>query len=120
MASYFAGNEFVDLIDKLNICGCGNPKMVYRLIHVVMNEIRESSVRTDDHVGYYDYMIYQLNELEFLDHGSSIYGSWVTEKGEKLIEALDEMAKYDYEYQPFFEANQVLIIDEKGESNADY
>lgn len=107
---FFAPNEKVKLIDELSICGCGNPKMVYGLIHVVMKEIlKSSSVKVDDYVGYYDYMymIYQLNEQGFLEHGSSIYGSWVTEKGEKLIEALDEMAKYDYEYEDFFEANLV-------------
>lgn len=106
---FFAPNEKVKLIDELGICGCGNPKMVYRLIHVVMKEIHESSVRVDDYVGHYDYMIYQLNEQGFLEHGSSIYGSWVTEKGEKLIEALDEMAKYDYEYEDFYEANLVPV-----------
>lgn len=116
MAKYFTGNEFVKLIDELKICGCGNPEMVYRLIHVVMKEIRESGVRTDDYVGYYAYMIYQLNEQGFLDHGSGIYGSWVTEKGEKLIKALDEMAKYNYEYQDFFEAN-LIHVDEKGEND---
>lgn len=104
---FFAPNEKVELIDELNICGCGNPEMVYRLIHVVLKEILESRVRTDDEVGYYDYMIYQLNEKRFLEHEYSIYGSWVTEKGKKLIEALDEMAKYDYEYEDFFEANLV-------------
>lgn len=116
---FFAPNEKVKLIDELSICGCGNPKMVYGLIHVVMKEIlKSSSVKVDDYVGYYDYMymIYQLNEQGFLEHGSSIYGSWVTEKGEKLIEALDEMAKYDYEYEDFFEANLVLG-DTKGEND---
>lgn len=114
---FFAPNEKVKLIDELNICGCGNPKMVYRLIHVVMKDIlKSSSVKVGDYVGYYDYMIYQLNEQGFLEHGSSIYGSWVTEKGEKLIEALDEMAKYDYEYEDFFEANLVLG-DTEGEND---
>lgn len=113
---FFAPNEKVKLIDELSICGCGNPKMVYRLIHVVMKEILESSVKVTDHVGYYDYMIYQLNEQGFLEHGSSIYGSWVTEKGEKLIEALDEMAKYDYEYEDFFEAN-LVSGDTEGEND---
>lgn len=113
---FFAPNEKVKLVDELNICGCGNPKMVYRLIHVVMKDILKSSVKVDDYVGYYDYMIYQLNEQGFLEHGSSIYGSWVTEKGEKLIEALDEMAKYDYEYEDFFEANLVLG-DTEGEND---
>ena len=104
---FFYPNEKVKLIDELGICGCGNPEMVYRLIHAVLKEILESRVRTDDEVGYYDYIIYQLNEQGFLEHGSSIYGSWVTERGKKLIEALDEMAKYDYEYEDFFEANLV-------------
>lgn len=74
---FFSPNEKVKLIDELGICGCGNPKMVYRLIHVVMKEILESSVKVTDYVGYYDYMIYQLNEQGFLEHGSSIYGSWI-------------------------------------------
>lgn len=114
MASYWTRNTFIKLVDELNICGCGCPENVYRLIHVVMKEICESRVRTDDEIGFYDYMIYQLNEQGFLEHGSSIYGSWVTKKGEKLVEVLDEMAKYDYEYDDFFEANLVLC-DPKGE-----
>lgn len=113
---FFAPNEKVKLIDELGICGCGNPEMVYRLIHVVLKEILESRVRVDDEVGYYDYMIYQLNEQGFLEHEYSIYGSWVTERGKKLIEALDEMAKYDYEYEDFFEANLVLC-DTEGEND---
>ena len=116
MSRYYTGNEFVKLIDELGICGCGCPEKVFRLIHVVMKEIRESRVRTDDEVGYYDYMIYKLNEQGFLEHGSSIYSSWVAEKGKKLIEALDEMAKYNYEYEDFFEANLVLS-DTKGEND---
>lgn len=107
MANYYIGNEYVKLVDDLGICCCGNPEMVYSLIHVVMKEILKSRIRTDDKVGFYDYMIYQLNEQGFLDHGTGIYWSWVTEKGKKLVEALDEMAKYDYEYEPFFEANLV-------------
>lgn len=104
---FFAPNEKVELIDELNICSCGNPKMVYRLIHVVLKEILESRVKVNDYIGYYDYMIYQLNEQGFLEHEYGIYDSWVTENGKKLIEALDEMAKYDYEYLDFFEANLV-------------
>lgn len=113
---FFYPNEKVKLIDELGICGCGSPNMVYRLIHVVLKEILESRVWTDDRVGYYSYMIYQLNEQEFLEHGSSIYSSRVTEKGKKLIEALDEMAKYNYEYEDFFEAN-LVTGDTEGENH---
>lgn len=104
---FFAPNEKVKLIDELGICGCGNPEMVYRRIHMVLKEILKSRVSTGDRVGYYNYMIYQLNVRGFLEHEYSIYDSWLTERGKKLIEALDEMAKYDYEYEDFFEANLV-------------
>lgn len=107
MDLFFAPNEKVKLVDELGICGCGCPDQVYRRIHVVMKEISKKGTRTDDTVGYYNYMIYQLNEQGFLEHVSSIFDSWITEKGKKLIEVLDEMAKYDYEYDDFFEANLV-------------
>lgn len=109
MSLLFALNEKAKLVDELRICCCGCPDQVYRLIHAVMKEISKKGTRTDDTVGYYNYMIYQLNEQGFLEHGSSIFGSWITEKGKKLIEALDEMAKYDYEYDDFFEANLVPV-----------
>ena len=103
---FFAPNEKVKLVDELGICGCGCPSSVYATIHEVVKDINFAGPRTDQS-DYCNYMIYQLNEQGFLEHGSSIFGSWVTEKGKKLIEALDEMAKYDYEYDDFFEANLV-------------
>lgn len=98
------GNKLVEVIDELNICGCGNPELVYKLIHDTMKEISENGVCLDA-TNYYYFMIYQLNHMGFLDHGSSIYGSWVTDKGKDLIKALEEMRKFDYNYQNFYEDN---------------
>lgn len=112
MIEHWKSNELVDMVDELGICGCGQPHEVYKLIHYIMKEISEDGVLTDQ-TAYYDFVIYQLNNMEFLEHGSSIYGSWITKKGEKLIEALNEMEKYDYEYEDFYNNNLSLV--EKGD-----
>lgn len=109
--AYYTGNKFVKLIDELGICGCGDPNMVYRLIHKIMKNILENGVRIDDEEGYYDFVIHQLNRMEFLCHGSSIYGSFVTKKGEALVQALEEMSKYDYEYEDFYDNNVVAVME---------
>lgn len=110
--TYYTANDLVNIIDELNICGCGCPEKVYKLIHRTMKEVYEVGVSTDA-TSYYDFMIYQLNHMEFLEHGSSIYGSYVTEKGRKLMEALDEMEKYDYDYGAFFENNLEEVNDDE-------
>lgn len=37
--------------------------------------------------------------------------------GKKLIEALDEMAKYDYEYEDFFFEANLVLGDTEGEND---
>ena len=108
MCKICKGNDLVEVIDELNICGCGDPNSVYKLIHEVMKDILKNGVKREENAYYY-FMIYQLNIMEFLDHGSSIFGSWVTYKGKLLIQALNEMKKFDYEYEDFFSANLVEI-----------
>lgn len=109
---YYKGNELVDMIEELHICGCGCPDAVYKLIHNTMKEIEEIGVRTDA-TNYYDFMIYQLNHMGFLEHGSSIYSSYITEKGKELLKSLEEMKKYDYDYDIFYE-NNLVAVDECG------
>lgn len=105
---HFKGNKLVDLVDELHICGCGCPENVYRAIRDVLAD----PIKCNEGA-YYDYMLYQLNHLGYLDHGSSIYGSFVTEKGKELLKAFDEMAKYDYDYQEFLDNNLIYVEDQK-------
>lgn len=106
---YYTGNDLVQTVYELHICGCGCPDIVYKLIHKIMKDIASRNIKTDDEEGYYDFILHQLNHMEFLEHGSSIYSSWVTEKGKNLIKALDEMAKYNYEWEEFFNNNLVFV-----------
>ena len=106
MVTKYYPNKNVKIIDELNICGCGNPELCYKLVHTILKEINSSGVNTDDkNLDYYLFVLYQLNSMGFLDHGSSVFGSWITKKGMLLFEALNEMEKSDYDYQDFFNSN---------------
>ena len=76
------GNEKVKLIDSLGICGCGTPEPVYEMVRCVLEEIFEEGVNIDraNEDPQYLYVIYMLNHQGFLEHGSSVFGSFPTEK----------------------------------------
>ena len=108
MACY-TGNEKVKLIDSLGICGCGTPKTVYEMIKRVLDGVLEEGVNVDraEKDPQYLYVIYMLNHQEFLSHGSSVFGSFLTGRGKMLREALYEFSLCDYDYEYFFNENLV-------------
>ena len=108
MGMTYLRNELVETIDELHICGSPCPELTYKVIHDTMKDADNKEIARNG-TGYYDFLIYQLNYMGFLEHGSTIYGSWVTEKGRLLMKALDEMYKYGYDYLPFFENNLVEV-----------
>ena len=52
--------------------------------------------------------VYMLDANGYLEHGTSIRHPWLTSKGEKLIEALDILKEYSYD---FGEAENMIHID---------
>lgn len=87
-------------IGKLEFCGCMNQEVIEDILRV----LKDFSMRGETHHTYYTDMakrlkfdekylllIYQyLDGLGFLEHGTAIRGSWLTEKGERLIEDFKE------------------------------
>lgn len=100
---YFVSNEYIKIIDELGICGCGKPGKTYKEIHEIMTKAKNRNLYENNEwdVPYYDFIIYQLNNLGFLEHGTSIYSSWPTDKGNTLLKALDKMSKFGYDYNDF-------------------
>ena len=100
--------EYQDIIfGDLCLCGCGEPEATLQMILEYLN--LEKIYRNDDmeYEVYKDlkeefienykeylflYMLYVLNENEILDHGSSVYASWLTDKGKRLLELSEEVA----------------------------
>ena len=98
------------MFDVLHLCGCGNPEDTYeairRYLHIrklrhenkdiTWDGIKEQyktqlciDVDNDTEHGVLQFMMYVLDHYDFTEHGSSIGGCWLTEKGEMLLTVLD-------------------------------
>lgn len=100
MTTYIPTENY-DLIHELGICGCGCPWEAY---HAVLDMLKRAEDRKngklilDDNNPHELFMTYTLDRLGLLEHGCSIYGAWLTDKGKKMIEALEKFAKYEFEF----------------------
>lgn len=92
------------------MCGCGNPEDTYEAIrrylhirklwhknkNITWDGVKEQyktqlciDVDNDIEHGVLQFMMYVLDHYDFTEHGSSIGGCWLTEKGEMLLTVLD-------------------------------
>lgn len=96
-------NDNLDLSvsELLGICGCGSPYTVARqFLSVLRRCVRYSDpkrggeyffIAGDEYRDLSDLMaLYWLNQMGMLEHGSSIYASFLTEKGELVEDLLAE------------------------------
>lgn len=77
--------EFEELL-----CGCGRPYHCWEALHsyLKIKTSKEFYTNTDD--PYYLFFMYVLSSLKLTEHGTSIYGAWITDKGRKVLKWLDE------------------------------
>ena len=100
---------------KLGICGCGNPELVFEGIFyfltiirdrynsdkLVSEEVEEKAMQAyKEIVGIGDgkdvnwpflAMLYWLDDKEFTEHGTGIYGCWINELGKDYLLIFDDM-----------------------------
>jgi hypothetical protein len=96
----------LELINELAICGCGKPDEVYELIHYWLKDIRDKKFGhlyeyekdKDVDIRFRYLLLYILDGHEFIEHGTTIHCPWITDKGNDLIDVLDEFEKLDYRY----------------------
>ena len=78
--------------ERLKWCGCGRPGEAMRAIAKYLEDRQENRLHTDD-----DSLIlclaYELDRAGFTDHGSSIYGCWLTDDGKYFLWAIKEADK---------------------------
>lgn len=99
---YRTDEDFLEsfLIEVFNFCGCGSLldgtgvflKQVLNAFdddYLSLDKI-EDICKTNEIV---DFTLHFLDANELTDHGTSIYGSWLTEKGIALRECLNEVLK---------------------------
>lgn len=94
--------------DQLGLCGCGNPACV----HAMLIECLESFDRDKNGWGsgtgidriteivkskpdvVAEFIGHFLDQKDLLEHGGSVYGSWLTERGKQVIEIGGDWGEY--------------------------
>lgn len=92
-----------------NFCGCGCLQLSARFIKEVLNYFEEEEGLSSPYLNLAkleeytnnkcitDFILHFLDSYGITEHGSSVYGSWLTIKGQKLKEYLNEAIKDEEE-----------------------
>lgn len=83
-------------------CGCGDPdyqlEKIYQVLKIMkLGESNRDAYKAIYDTNEYDIYLYLLDKHEFTEHGSSIGGSWLTEKGTALLYVLRHILEHDIE-----------------------
>jgi hypothetical protein len=81
---------------QLGGCGCGSPQCVHKFIIDILSkqnpktkmldyELITSHIE-DNHDEAYQFIMHMLGEKHLVEHGGSVYGSWLTPRGEQFVE----------------------------------
>lgn len=78
-------------------CGCGNPEEALELIHDLLKaapyyENRERLKELLPTTGLEMLVLGALDNAQLVEHGGSIGGSWLTDRGKQVLAALDQVA----------------------------
>lgn len=97
---YNSAEDFLQM-DILNFCGCGNPEESLLFTRKTLQKIKARSDNFCDPTklsaleGWlgpaYEFVLYVLTEKGIIEHGGSIYGSWLTSKGVQLLDDLNRL-----------------------------
>lgn len=86
--------EMPDFMYELygHFCGCGAPELAYQ---EVINELRRLADRGKppeghDENGLWWLLVYFLDSLDLTEHGISVRGAWLTDKGGDVLKFLEE------------------------------
>ena len=78
---------------QLHQCGCGSPDDTWTLIHEVLSLAPfvedERWKQVEGILGRaYGFVLCVLDDADLLEHGGSVDGSWITDKGRWVLEAI--------------------------------
>ena len=94
--------SFIGVTSDLCICGCGNPEEAYEAIHELLLSLQAKNwdewLKSIDNDIYALIVVYLLDGKGYLEHGTSIRHPWLTKKGKQLMEALDILKAYEYDF----------------------
>lgn len=98
--------EFLEsfFVEAFGFCGCGCLSMSIKFVRDILNCYEDEEglsphlkldkakeVCCNDNIT--DFMLHWLDAVELTEHGSSVYGSWLTEKGKALRDYLKKVVE---------------------------
>lgn len=88
--------------DDLGDCGCGQSDQRLELVRQVL---RDCPLYEDERWRAYDsplaeWLLAIMAGADLIEHGSTLGGSWITEKGQRLLSALEDAAVWEALTEP--------------------
>lgn len=71
-------------IEFLGLCGCGDPDAVMDYLGELLERIEQGNPPEGEGLDWI-FFLYWADDKEFADHGTSIRGAWLTEKGKEIL-----------------------------------
>jgi hypothetical protein len=93
-----ADHLYVIFCTKLPYCGCGNPEDGYRLIQQLLalaplyaNDHWRKARELCGSDGAHQLILAALTDADLMEHGGSIGGSWLTDRGRWVLWAVEQI-----------------------------
>ena len=94
-------------MDEIKICGCGNPEDAVELVRQILNLCPlhtdrrwEKAKELIGSSGAFHIVLSDLTEAQLMEHGGSIGGSWLTDRGMDARDALNVLYEKDPKFEP--------------------
>lgn len=83
--------------DQIGLCGCGNPEDVHKFLLDCLSSGKDDSniidykkvekLVSENTETVAQFVLHFLDKVSLTEHGGSVYGSWLTERGKQVLEA---------------------------------
>lgn len=83
-------------------CGCGSPELAASKLQAMLSlcpfyENRAALEQMIPDAGVLELLLYTLDHFDLIEHGGSIGGSWLSDKGKQVLAALNREASDEFE-----------------------
>lgn len=94
----YVSAEDLALWERLPVCGCGQPDLVYAAYHRILKDpVCPVDAEPADRL-LFGIVAGVLDSIDAIEHGGGIFYSWRTPTGDRLLAVFDRLADgYDYD-----------------------
>ena len=81
----------------LGFCGCGNPDEVMKYVYDMLKRVADITIDKGIEFEYSDlpsmFFLYWADKNNFIEHGTTIRCSWLTDLGKQLMADIEELQR---------------------------